>query len=65
MASILGGDPTSIAYQHGYEQGLEGREFRNPCVGNPSATNNHYFGFLKGKADRTGEAYDWTKAEAA
>jgi hypothetical protein len=54
-------DETSVAFRIGYCQGLEDREFRNPCKGNETATRNHYFGFLKGKAERTGELYDWTK----
>lgn len=52
-------DTESAAYKHGFSQGIDGREFRNPCSGNPIATQNHYFGFIKGEAERTGVAYDW------
>ncbi len=52
-------DTRSVAYRHGYSQGVEGREFRNPCEGNPLATQDHYFGFIKGQADRTGVGHTW------
>lgn len=42
-------DKTSHAYAHGFEQGFKGLAFRNPCAGNPAATDNHYFGFLAGE----------------
>jgi ribosome modulation factor len=58
-------DETSAAYQHGYKQGFTGRDFRNPCTGNPLGTHNHYFGFLKGEADRTGVGYDWRSQVSA
>lgn len=53
-------DQQSIAFQMGYEDGTSGRKYRNPVSGNPVGTQNFYFGFIKGKAERLGVPYDWT-----
>jgi hypothetical protein len=51
----LNPDRECPAYRAGYRQGFNGRRFFNPCAGNPLATDSHYFGFIKGQADATGE----------
>jgi hypothetical protein len=52
----------STSYRIGYEQGLKGDDaFHCPCKGNPTAEDDHYFGFLAGQAARTGQTYDWRK----
>jgi hypothetical protein len=46
-------DKSSHAYAQGFTQGFSGKTFRNPCEGNATATNNHYFGFLAGESAKT------------
>lgn len=54
FAKFCNPDRDSAAYRSGYRQGLNGRRFFNPCEGNPIATDNHYWGFIKGESERTG-----------
>jgi hypothetical protein len=49
---ITQADKDSAAYKIGFEHGKIGKEYRNPCSGNPIGENAYYFGFLAGQSAR-------------